>query len=166
MPNSKDARSEAVNLHGFTVEEFRALGFAAFKAEASGAFPRAAQHAAKRIQSGAFLDSGALSKVPRRSLRAFVVAVRPFVASGARQFPQSAAALAKLEAQLEATRGRPAQPALWERRARNAEGAAHKLKRELRRAPTDREIEESMRWPVGVLRKWRHHKPGVFPPAG
>ena len=134
MPASKKRgapASETVNLRGFTPDEFRALGFAAFKAEVSGKLPSAAKPAAKRVHGGAYLESGALSKVSRRSLQSFVDAIRPFVDTGARQFPESRAAFAKLEARMQSTPGRPAGPVpdLWESRVRDAKRAARELKR-------------------------------------
>lgn len=123
--------------------------------------PDAAIPALTRLDAAGRAGRGDVSKVPRASLKAWVMFLRHNKTPKRSGFR---AAVRKLETRLAAGMGPPPTPDLWESRARDAARVAGELRRGGRPA-ADREIEAAMGWQPGVLRKWRNHKPGLFPPA-
>lgn len=157
-------QSRTVNLHGFSPDEFRALVLETWFGDFPGAGdpPEGAVLAITRLDAAGRDGRGNVSKVPRASLAAWVTFLRR---NKTPKRPEFGSALAKVEARLRAGMGPAPTPDLWESRARDAARVAEELQRTRGYPPTDREIETAMRWKVGALRKWRNHKPGVFPPA-
>jgi len=157
-------QSRTVNLRGFSPDEFRALVLETWFGEfpAAGNPPDDALTAIARADAAGREGRGEVSKVPRASLAAWVSFLRKNTAP---KRPEFRNALAKLDTRLRAGMGPPPTPGLWEGRARDAARVAGELRRTLGYSPTDRDIEAALGWRPGVLRKWRNHKPCLFPPA-
>lgn len=157
-------QSRTVNLHGFSPDEFRALVLETWFGDFPGAGnpPDSAVLAITRLDAAGRDGRGEVSKVPRASLAAWVLFLRKNTTP---KRPEFRDALAKLDTRLRAGMGPAPTPDLWESRARDAVSAAEELQRTRGYPPTDREIEAAMGWKAGALRKWRNHKPGLFPPA-